>query len=101
MSRRRSPKPDSPRRRMITLWGLLLAGAALLAIGAYAAWRTSASSPTRGGGASPRLKADRQEVDLGDVPLGQTVEVAFQLSNVGGSPLRFTELPYVEVVEGC
>jgi len=49
----------------------------------------------------PRLKVDRQAIDLGDVPLGQVVEVAFVLTNVGDQPLRLTESPYVEVVEGC
>jgi hypothetical protein len=50
---------------------------------------------------SPSLRADRLEIDLGDVRLGTTVEVAFQLSNVGDQPLRFAEPPYIEVREGC
>jgi hypothetical protein len=45
--------------------------------------------------------ADREEVDVGDVPLGQTVEVSFEIANTGDKPLRFIEAPYVEVVEGC
>ena len=50
---------------------------------------------------APRLKADRQRVDLGDIRLGRTVEVSFQLANVGDQPLRFAEAPYVTVAEGC
>jgi hypothetical protein len=50
---------------------------------------------------SPKLVADREEVDVGDVPLGQTVEVSFEIANTGDKPLRFIEAPYVEVVEGC
>jgi hypothetical protein len=50
---------------------------------------------------SPSLRADRLEIDLGDVRLGTTVEAAFQLSNVGDQPLRFAEPPYIEVREGC
>jgi hypothetical protein len=49
----------------------------------------------------PRLKVDREVVDLGDVPLGRTVEAAFVLTNVGDEPLRVTDPPYAEVVEGC
>lgn len=49
----------------------------------------------------PRLKVDRATVDLGDVPLGRTVEAAFVLTNVGDQPLRVTQPPYAEVVEGC
>jgi cell division septal protein FtsQ len=50
---------------------------------------------------APSLKADQEQIDLGDVPLGQTVQVSFRLTNVGDQPLRFSEKPYIEVVEGC
>jgi hypothetical protein len=50
---------------------------------------------------APRLKLDRQQVDLGDVRLGETVEVSFQLANAGDQTLWLTEAPYVQVVEGC
>ncbi len=50
---------------------------------------------------TPRLKADQQRVDLGNLALGQTVEVSFQLANIGDQPLRFAEAPYITVVEGC
>ena len=49
----------------------------------------------------PRLKVDREAIDFGDVRLGQTVEAAFVLTNVGDQPLQLTQAPYVEVVEGC
>ncbi len=35
------------------------------------------------------------------MPLGQTVEVSFQVSNAGDQPLRFSQAPYIEVLEGC
>jgi hypothetical protein len=50
---------------------------------------------------SPSLKADQEKIDLGDVKLGKTVSVAFQVTNVGDQPLRFRKQPYVEVIEGC
>lgn len=49
----------------------------------------------------PSLKVNQESIDLGNVRLGQTVEVSFELTNVGDQPLRFSEAPYVEVVEGC
>lgn len=49
----------------------------------------------------PRLKVDREAIDFGDVRLGQTVEAAFLLTNVGDQTLQLTLAPYVEVVEGC
>jgi Lon protease-like protein len=49
----------------------------------------------------PRLRVDREVVDLGEIRLGTTVEAAFVLTNVGDQPLRLTQAPYIEVVEGC
>jgi anaerobic glycerol-3-phosphate dehydrogenase len=74
--------------------GLLLIFAALSLIGGG----TRAAIEVTG---QPRLKVDREGVDLGDVPLGQAVRTAFVLTNVGDRPLRLTDPPYVEVVEGC
>ena len=50
---------------------------------------------------APALKIDKEKVDLGNVKLGQTVSVSFDVTNVGDQPLRFKEKPFVEVVEGC
>lgn len=50
---------------------------------------------------APGLKVDKEKVDLGDVPLDQTVTVTFQLANIGDQILRFTEQPYIEVKQGC
>ena len=50
---------------------------------------------------APALQVDKEKVDFGNVTLGQTVEVKFEVANVGDQPLRFKEKPYVEVVEGC
>jgi HYDIN/CFA65/VesB-like, Ig-like domain len=50
---------------------------------------------------SPGLKVDKEKVDLGDVKLGQSVKVSFRLTNVGDQTLRFTQTPYIEVLEGC
>jgi hypothetical protein len=44
---------------------------------------------------------DQDKVDLGNVKLGQTVDVKFTLTNVGDKTLRFNKPPYIEVLEGC
>lgn len=78
-----------------------LAGLALVAL---AVWGLSGKPASKTGievTGAPALKADKEKVDLGDVKLGQTVEVSFQLTNVGDKTLRFKEQPFVEVVEGC
>ena len=83
---------------------IVLAGIVLVAGALFAVWKSGQSSgpqvPVDVNGA-PSLKVDQDRVDLGDVPLGKTVSVSFQLSNVGDQPLRFSQTPYVEVAEGC
>ncbi|RPI83705.1 MAG: DUF1573 domain-containing protein [Chloroflexi bacterium] len=50
---------------------------------------------------APSIKVDSEKVNLGDVRLGKTVNVSFQLTNIGDQELKITDTPYVEVVEGC
>lgn len=50
---------------------------------------------------NPSLRVDKELVDLGDVKLGQPVQVAFEIRNVGDKPLKFTKPPFIEVKEGC
>ena len=83
---------------------LVLAGIVLVAGALFAVWKSGQSAgsqvPIEVKG-SPSLEVDRDSVDLGDVPLGKTVTVSFQLANVGDETLRFSEKPYIEVREGC
>jgi len=80
----------------------MVGGVVLLGLVAYLLWSGNAlSKVTVQVKGAPALKVDRDQVDLGDVKLGQTVQVSFQVANVGDKPLRFSEQPYVEVVEGC
>lgn len=81
-----------------------LAGIVFVAGALFALWKSGQPStpkiPVEVSG-SPSLMVDRERVDLGDVPLNETVQVSFQLTNVGDQTLRFTDKPYIEVVEGC
>ncbi len=94
--------PKKKPRFPIGLPLIIVAGVALIAVallgsrGGPAA--VTVAPPVTGG---PALQVDKQTVDFGDVQLGQTVEAKFEVSNVGDQPLRFTQAPYVEVVEGC
>ena len=90
------------RRRWLPL-ALFAAGVLVLGGALWAAFGGRASGgqvPIEVTG-SPRLKADKQRVDLGDIRLGQTVNVSFDLVNVGDQQLTFVEAPYVTVAEGC
>jgi len=90
------------RKKQRWLMILLLAGGLLLIAGAVIAFRKPSQSKTAilitG---TPSLKVNQDKVDLGNVKLGQTVDVKFTLTNLGDQTLRFNKTPYVEVVEGC
>jgi nitrate reductase NapE component len=50
---------------------------------------------------APKLKADREVIDLGDIKLGNTTQATFTLTNIGDQLLKITGAPYIEVLEGC
>ncbi len=94
----------------IARWGAVLAmvaGVVVLAVagfllfGGNGAVNGSSANFTPEAKGAPRLRADKQKVDLGNVKLGQTVQVSFDIANTGDQPLRFVKDPFVEVVEGC
>jgi len=92
------------RRRAQRVWlflalgGVFLMGAAFLLLRGNQNSQPLANIETHD---TPSLKVDKEQVDLGKVALGQTVQVSFQVTNVGDQPLRFSAQPFVEVVEGC
>jgi len=102
VSQHKNKKNLRHHRKKQTWLVLLLAGGLLLVIGAILAFNKSPQPtvPIEVNGA-PSLKVDQEKVDLGNVKLGQTVQVKFTLTNVGDQNLRFSKTPYVEVVEGC
>jgi hypothetical protein len=84
---------------LLALGGFVLVAAALFAI-----WKSGqpqlANVPVEVAG-QPSLKVDKEEIDFGDVKVGDQVSASFTLTNVGDKTLRFTEDPYIEVREGC
>ena len=104
MSTKRSKKVVPKRQRMpIWLPLIIVAGVVLIGVAVLsgASSNTAAPSITPQVTGVPALTVDKDKVDFGNVALGQTVEVKFEVTNVGDQPLRFNEKPYVEVVEGC
>jgi len=83
---------------LIVVGGALAIGLAAILIASSGQAAAPAAIEVRG---APSLQVDRDKVDLGNVRLGETVSVSFELANTGDQPLYFTGKPYVEVVEGC
>ncbi len=104
MSKKRLKRYYQDPKLRLNFWPVaaILGGVLLVGLAGFAIWRGQAApKPAPEVAGSPRLKVDKEQVDLGDVRLGQTVDVAFDLTNVGDQALDFTTPPYVEVVEGC
>lgn len=95
-------KPKTkPKRSLLPLW-LSLAGLVLLVIAGWAIARGNsqgkAEIEVKG---APSLKVDKEFIDHGQVKLGDHIRDDIRVTNVGDKLLRFTEAPYIEVLEGC
>jgi hypothetical protein len=104
MSTKASKKTAPPQKQRFPIWLALIAvaGVALIVVALVGGSNNqsgSASKPQVSG--SPALQVDQEKIDLGDVPLGQTVSAQFEITNVGDQPLRFTQKPYIQVAAGC
>jgi hypothetical protein len=97
-SKKREPQP--PKRFPGWLPLIIVAGFVLIAV-ALLSSRQSASTTAPQVSDGPALQVDQEKIDLGDVPLGETASVKFEITNVGDQPLRFTKKPYIEVAAGC
>ncbi len=90
-------KPKASKKPLI----LIIGGAVLLLAAVLFAFTQQPQPTVDASGGTPKIKADKELVDLGDQKLGNTVSVSFTLTNEGDGTLRFTKEPYVEVKQGC
>jgi hypothetical protein len=100
-----SKKVTPPKQPDFPIWLplIIVAGVVLIAV---AVLSNNGSSPAAPGAPTttsgqPALTVDKDKFDFGDVKLGQTVQVSFEVANTGAAPLRFKEKPYIEVATGC
>lgn len=50
---------------------------------------------------APAIAVNQERIDFGDVRINTPISFEFEVINRGGSPLRFSAAPSIEVVEGC
>ena len=77
-------------------WSLVAIGGVLLIIAAF-------FFANRGGdgGGTPSIAVDQQKIDYGDVKFNVNKTFAIKVTNTGDGTLRFSEAPYVQILEGC
>lgn len=78
-------------------WVFLAFGGILLIVAAFFFARQGGGD----GGGNPSITVDQQKIDYGDVKFGVNKTFAIKVTNTGDGTLRFKEVPYIEVLEGC
>ena len=101
MSKKKPSRGWRPGSRFILIAGISSAVLVILVMNA-----TSEDQPAISGVAidttgAPVLQLDSDHMDFGDVPLNETVEASFEVTNAGNATLLFAEAPYVELKDGC
>ena len=93
---RKRPKSNLPIWLIIGGFGLILILSAVFLSGLG---REKAGIEITG---APKIKVDQEFYDYGVVKLGGVpIRTVVQVTNVGDQTLRFSEAPYIEVLEGC
>jgi hypothetical protein len=92
-----SRKTKKKRRQKSLPWALVALGG-LLIIGAIFVVSNSSSADS---GGTPAITVEEPNVDMGYIKLGEYRSINIKVTNTGDGTLRFTEQPYIEVLEGC
>ena len=94
-----SRKHRKQKQRKSTPWVLFAFGGILIIV-AIVLFTNRSGSGDNGGG-TPKITVDQQKIDFGYVKFGNDKTFQIKVTNSGTGTLRFTENPYVEVLEGC
>jgi hypothetical protein len=104
MRKTNKQKYSRRKRGQQNMWlpiGVAMGGVLLIAV-AFLVWGSGLLGDSSGdAGGTPLLVVDQEVIDFGEVKYNQVVQASFQITNVGEGTLQFTEVPYIEVVEGC
>jgi hypothetical protein len=78
-------------------WVFIVLGGGLLLLAAF----LFANRGAGGGGGTPSIAVDQNKIDYGYVKFGENRQFSLKVTNSGDGTLRFSEKPYIEVLEGC
>lgn len=82
-------------RGIFSLPLVILGGILLIAAAFFFARQGSGDSGT------PTITVDQKSIDYGDVKFNTPETFTVKVTNTGDGTLRFKEVPYIEVLEGC
>lgn len=77
-------------------WLLLASGGLLIILAVLLLARQGSDQ-----GGTPAIAVDQERMDFGTVKFNTPLTFTIKVTNIGDSTLRFTETPYIEVLEGC
>ena len=103
MGRYKTKRPQpKPMKNNLPIW-LIIGGLGLIfilaAVFLFGTGKDKAGIEVTG---APKIQVDQQVYDYGTVKLGGVpIRTVVQVTNVGDQTLRFSEPPYIEVLEGC
>jgi cell division septal protein FtsQ len=102
MSKKLRKKREQRRKQQKLIWtvsaGLLLIASVLFVLVRNANRINPELIEVQG---RPAVKVDQELIDYGYVRLNTNLTFDIKVTNVGDKTLRFSESPYVEVLEGC
>lgn len=81
-------------------WPVMAFGGILLILAVVLFARGNGAGGSGGSGPAT-ISVDQQKIDYGYVKFGNNKQFRLRVTNTGAGTLRFTDKPYVEVLEGC
>jgi hypothetical protein len=96
-NRRNNKQYRKQKQRQTFPWLFVVLGGGLLLVAAVFLANRSGGD----GGGTPSISVDQNKIDYGYVKFGENRQFALKVTNAGDGTLRFSEQPYIEVLEGC
>ena len=98
-NKKNNKKYGKQKRTKSVPWLFVALGAGLLIVAAAIFFANRNGGDT--GGGTPVVSVDQNKIDYGYVKFGENRQFSLKVTNSGDGTLRFSEKPYIEVLEGC
>ena len=89
-------KRHKRQRTRSTLPWIILIGGVLLVVAVLLFARQGGDN-----GGTPSITTDPEQIDFGYQKLNTNLTFSIKVTNTGNGVLRFSEAPYIEILEGC